>query len=76
MSFNQGYDPQQGGYDQNGGNMQGGPPQGMPPQQQQQQPQGMQGAPGQDGGSPTAFAGQGGPEGSGSVSGDSKTTLW
>lgn len=74
MSFNQGYDPQQGGYDQgngNGANMQG-PPQGMQPQQQPP----MQGPPGQDGGSPPAFAGQGGPEGSGSVSGDSKTTLW
>lgn len=61
--------------DGNGNGMQQGPPpQGMPqqPQQGMQQPQQAQ-----EGGSPAPFAQQGGVEGSsGSVTGDTKTTLW
>jgi hypothetical protein len=59
---------------ENNGNMQQGPPpQGLVPQQQ---PQGLQQQQGQEGGSPAPFAQQGGVEGSGSVTGDAKTTLW
>lgn len=81
MAFNQqgqqSFDPNQGGQfnPENGGLQQGGPPQGMTPQQQQQQQGGMPPQQQQEGGSPAPFAQQG-PEGSGSVSGDAKTTLW
>lgn len=80
MAFNQPgqpqFDPNQGQFAPENGGMQqgGGPPQGMPPQQQQQG--GMPPHQQQDDGSPAPFAGQGGVEGSGSVTGDAKTTLW
>ncbi|KAG0650635.1 putative RNA-binding [Hyphodiscus hymeniophilus] len=80
MAFNQqgqqSFDPNQGQQfnPENGGMQQGGPPQGMAPQQQQQQV-GMPPQQQQESGSPAPFAQQG-PEGSGSVSGDAKTTLW
>jgi hypothetical protein len=71
------FDPNQQGQfaGENGGMQQGGPPpQGMAPQQPQQGMQQQQ--QGQEGGSPAPFAQQGGVEGSGSVTGDAKTTLW
>lgn len=79
MAFQQGqqFDPNQQGQFavENGGMQQGGPPpQGMAPQQPQQGMQQQQ--QGQEGGSPAPFAQQGGPEGSGSGTGDAKTTLW
>ena len=71
------FDPNQGNQfaPENGGMQQGGgPPQGMQTQQPQQG--GMPPQQQQEGGSPAPFAQQGGVEGSGSVSGDAKTTLW
>lgn len=79
MAYQQGqqqFDPNQQGQfaPENGSMQQGGPPpQGMAPQQQQQ---GMPQQQVQEGGSPAPFAQQGGVEGSGSVTGDAKTTLW
>lgn len=69
------FDPNQGGQfaPENGGMQQGGgPPQAMAQQQPQQGMVQQQ----QESGSPAPFAQQGGVEGSGSVSGDAKTTLW
>lgn len=77
MAYQQGqqqFDPtQQGQFSENGA-MGGPPPQGMQPQQPQQGMQQQQQGP--EGGSPAPFAQQGGVEGSGSVTGDAKTTLW
>lgn len=80
MAYQQGqqqFDPSQQGQfaPENGSMPQGGaPPQGMAPQQPQ--PGMQQQQQGQEGSSPAPFAQQGGPEGSGSVTGDAKTTLW